>query len=128
MRSGRDPCPGRITSLPPAQIVTRSGFSASAASIWSSEIWRISLPRTARFAYAKSSAWDAEHLGDAVGPASMAAGGVGFGITDALGERIAERDHASPRVRFLVLDERRACVRVVHEWQSILFRGRAVTA
>ena len=44
-----------MTSLPPAEKVIRSGLSAIAGSTWVSTICPMSFPRTARFAYAKSS-------------------------------------------------------------------------
>ena len=37
-----------------------------------------------------------EHLGDAVGPAAVAAGRIRLGIADALGERVADGDIARP--------------------------------
>ena len=74
----------------------RSGRSASAGSSCSSMICWMSLPRTARFAYAKSSVPCEEHLGDAIGPAAVAAGHGRLGIADALRERIAEGDVAGP--------------------------------
>ncbi len=42
----------RVSLSPPTRVIT-SGRSAAAASTWSSTIWLMSLPRTARFAYRK---------------------------------------------------------------------------
>ena len=101
----------------------RSGLSASAGSTWSATIWRDELAAHGEVRVGEVVDLLREHFGDPVGPAAVAVRGFGLGVADPLGERVAERDVAPPR---MVAEVRgcRACVIVAGGHCSSSVRDR----
>ncbi len=98
--------PGRMTSLPPAQIVHEVGLEGDGRLDLVGDDLRDQLAADREVRVGEVVDLLRQHLGDAIGPAAMPAGGAGVGVADALGERVADGDEAPPRVGRLVVDVR----------------------